>query len=110
MFDTIDVVKWLTDIIIKVKKKICAEDPCEVVEGYEVCEEKDVETRSKYANNYDYNKAVYLMSEYQFLDNGFFLLKYHFCQEDKCQLYSENVQCQDALKWEYIISTKFLND
>ena len=41
---------------------------------------------------------------------GFFLLKYHFCQEDKCQLYSENVQCQDALKWEYIISTKFLND
>ncbi len=31
---------------------------------------------SKYANNYDYNKAVYLMSEFEFLDNGFFLLKY----------------------------------
>ena len=31
---------------------------------------------SKYANNYDYNKAVYLMSEFKFLDNGFFLLKY----------------------------------
>ena len=31
---------------------------------------------SKYANNYDYNKAVFLMSEYKFLDNGFFLLKY----------------------------------
>ncbi len=30
---------------------------------------------NKYANNYDYNKAVYLMSEYPILDNGFLLLK-----------------------------------
>ena len=30
---------------------------------------------AKYANNYDYNKAVFLMSEYNFLDNGFFMLK-----------------------------------
>ena len=29
----------------------------------------------KYANNYDYNKALYLMSECQFLENGFFMLK-----------------------------------
>ncbi len=29
----------------------------------------------KYSNNYDYNKAVFLMSEYEFLDNGFFMLK-----------------------------------
>jgi hypothetical protein len=29
----------------------------------------------KYANNYDYNKAVYLMSEFSLLDNGFLLLK-----------------------------------
>ncbi len=29
----------------------------------------------KYANNYDYNKAVYLMSDAQLLDNGFLLLK-----------------------------------
>lgn len=29
---------------------------------------------SRYANNYDYNKAVYLMSEYDLLDNGFLLL------------------------------------
>lgn len=29
----------------------------------------------KYHNNYDYNKAVYLMSEFKFLDNGFLLLK-----------------------------------
>ncbi len=29
----------------------------------------------KYCNNYDYNKAVFLMSEYAILDNGFFLLR-----------------------------------
>ncbi len=29
----------------------------------------------KYANNYDYNKAVYLMSLYQLLENGFLMLK-----------------------------------
>jgi hypothetical protein len=29
----------------------------------------------KYANNYDYNKAVYLMSEFDMLDNGFIVLK-----------------------------------
>lgn len=30
---------------------------------------------AKYANNYDYNKAVYLMSAFKLLDNGFLLLK-----------------------------------
>src|SRR5690606_23088506 len=30
---------------------------------------------AKYANNYDYNKAVYLMSEFKFLDNGFLVLR-----------------------------------
>lgn len=29
----------------------------------------------KYINNYDYNKAVYLMSEFKILDNGFLMLK-----------------------------------
>ena len=29
----------------------------------------------KYANNYDYNKAVFLMSEFKILDNNFLLLK-----------------------------------
>ena len=29
----------------------------------------------KYANNYDYNKAVYLMSLYKILENGFLMLK-----------------------------------
>ena len=31
--------------------------------------------QDKYANNYDYNKAVYLMSEFKILDNGFLVLK-----------------------------------
>ncbi|QTY28127.1 acyl-CoA reductase [Flavobacterium sp. CS20] len=30
---------------------------------------------NKYANNYDYNKAVYLMSDTKFLDNDFLILK-----------------------------------
>lgn len=30
---------------------------------------------TKYANNYDYNKAVYLMSEFDLLENGFLMLK-----------------------------------
>tara|TARA_B100001175_G_scaffold317754_1_gene336201 strand:+ start:995 stop:2038 length:1044 start_codon:yes stop_codon:yes gene_type:complete len=30
---------------------------------------------NKYANNYDYNKAVFLMSGFDFLENGFFILK-----------------------------------
>ncbi len=31
--------------------------------------------QKKYANNYDYNKAVYLMSDFKILDNGFLILK-----------------------------------
>jgi len=36
---------------------------------------KEIIQQHKYANNYDYNKAVYLMSEFKILDNGFLLLK-----------------------------------
>lgn len=36
---------------------------------------KDIIQQAKYANNYDYNKAVYLMSEFKILDNGFLMLK-----------------------------------
>ncbi|MCM4157419.1 acyl-CoA reductase [Gramella sp. AN32] len=35
----------------------------------------DIINQNKYANNYDYNKAVYLMSEFKLLDNGFLMLK-----------------------------------
>ncbi len=36
---------------------------------------KDIINYKKYANNYDYNKAVYLMSEFDLLENGFLMLK-----------------------------------
>lgn len=55
--------------------------------------------QSKYANNYDYNKAVYLMSEYKILENGFLMLK-----EDKnyaspiATLFYETYDSLDALK------------
>lgn len=36
---------------------------------------KELIYNAKYANNYDYNKAVYLMSEFDMLENGFLLIK-----------------------------------
>lgn len=36
---------------------------------------KDIINHAKYANNYDYNKAVYLMSLFDMLENGFLMLK-----------------------------------
>ena len=36
---------------------------------------KDIIDYEKYANNYDYNKAVYLMSQFNILDNGFITVK-----------------------------------
>lgn len=36
---------------------------------------KDIIDHQKYANNYDYNKAIYLMSEFKILDNAFLMLK-----------------------------------
>lgn len=40
-----------------------------------IFEYQDVIYYEKYANNYDYNKAVFLMSNYKLLDNGFLTLK-----------------------------------
>lgn len=36
---------------------------------------KDLINYKKYHNNYDYNKTVYLMSEFKLLENGFLMLK-----------------------------------
>jgi len=36
---------------------------------------QDIINYKKYQNNYDYNKAVYLMSEFKLLENGFLMLK-----------------------------------
>ncbi len=35
----------------------------------------EIINNAKYANNYDYNKAVYLMSEFDILENGFLMIK-----------------------------------
>lgn len=66
---------------------------------------------AKYANNYDYNKAVYLMSEFDMLENGFMMVKedesyaspiatlfyeYYESIEDlqkKLQIDSDKIQC-----------------
>lgn len=37
--------------------------------------QKEIINNVKYINNYDYNKAVYLMSEFDLLENGFLILK-----------------------------------
>ena len=72
---------------------------------------KDVIYHSKYANNYDYNKAVYLMSNFKLLDNEFMILKeddslyspisviYYTKYKNRPQVeyylkkYRENIQC-----------------
>ncbi len=36
---------------------------------------KEIINNAKYANNYDYNKAVYLMSLFDILENGFLMIK-----------------------------------
>ncbi len=38
-------------------------------------EKREIIYNKKYANNYDYNKAVYLMSEFDILENGFLMIK-----------------------------------
>ncbi|MCF8714316.1 acyl-CoA reductase [Joostella atrarenae] len=59
----------------------------------------DIIHEHKYANNYDYNKAVYLMSLYKLLDNGFLMLK-----EDEnyaspiATVFYEKYETTDALK------------
>ena len=60
---------------------------------------KDIISLAKYANNYDYNKAVYLMSSYKIRDNGFLMLK-----EDSsygspiATLFYESYSSSEALK------------
>ena len=74
-------------------------------------EYRDVIQYEKYANNYDYNKAVFLMSNFQLLDNEFMTIKedtsysspissvfyefYEFLEEIQTRLNqdSEQIQC-----------------
>ncbi|EKF56010.1 hypothetical protein I215_03665 [Galbibacter marinus] len=63
----------------------------------------EIINQNKYANNYDYNKAVYLMSLYDVLENGFLMLK-----EDQgygspiATLFYEYYSDQDSLKQKLI--------
>lgn len=89
----------------------------EVLESY-----KFLAQNTKYKNNYDYNKAVYLMNVFEFKDNGFFILKEdeNYCSPiaclffeyyenpeklaEKIKLNSEKIQCiVTNLKWKYAI-------
>ncbi len=57
--------------------------------------------QSKYANNYDYNKAVYLMSEFQMLENGFLMLKEdHSFSSPIATLFYEPYTSEEKLKSE----------
>ncbi|WP_233899010.1 acyl-CoA reductase [Tenacibaculum piscium] len=38
-------------------------------------QQQEIINNAKYANNYDYNKTVYLMSEFDILENGFLMIK-----------------------------------
>jgi hypothetical protein len=72
---------------------------------------------SKYANNYEFNKAVYLVNREKFLDSGFLLLReskeisspvavlyYEHYDSNEClqrsiDLNRENIQCITGRKW-----------
>lgn len=72
---------------------------------------QDVIHYEKYANNYDYNKAVFLMSNFKLLDNGFLTIKedtshaspissvfYEYYEDlenlqNRLESESENIQC-----------------
>ena len=57
--------------------------------------------QAKYANNYDYNKAVYLMSQFQLLENGFLILKEDSSLSSPiATLFYEQYKDIDALKKE----------
>ncbi|MCH2196689.1 acyl-CoA reductase [Kordia sp.] len=74
-------------------------------------EKSDIMNSAKYANNYDYNKAVYLMSLFDILENGFVMIKedpqyaspiatvfYEYYEDldslqEKLQAEAEQIQC-----------------
>ncbi|NNE76919.1 MAG: hypothetical protein HKN31_07580 [Pricia sp.] len=60
---------------------------------------REIIEQNKYANNYDYNKAVYLMSEFKILDNGFLILKEDESHHSPiASLFYENYQDIDKLR------------
>jgi hypothetical protein len=80
---------------------------------------KEIINNAKYANNYDYNKAVYLMSLFDLLENGFLMIKedesyaspiatvFYEYYSDINQL-KEKLQ-KDAGKIQCVVANGFLN-
>jgi hypothetical protein len=67
----------------------------------------DVVYNNKYANNYNYNKAIYLVNKEKFLDTGYLLLKEEngisspvsVLYYEHYNNYSELLQCIDSMKY-----------
>jgi hypothetical protein len=60
---------------------------------------RDVITHSKYANNYDFNKAIYIVNKESFHDTGYLLLKEDSRLSSPVSvLYYEYYESQDAVK------------
>ena len=86
-----------------------------------IYEYKDVIFYEKYSNNYDYNKAVFLMSNFKLLDNEFLTIKedtsysspissvfyeyYEDLNEIKLRLENDNEQIQCIVSKEIIPSS-----
>lgn len=85
-----------------------------------VFEYKDVIFYEKYANNYDYNKAVFLMSNFKLLDNEFLTLKEDSSYASPIssvfyEFYDNLEQVKERLKTEHeqiqcIVSNKLTDD
>jgi hypothetical protein len=81
-----------------------------VPEGYEfdkfftgIFEHQKVANNHKYANNYDFNKTVYLLNNVKLLDNGFLLLKEDSGTSSPVstlfyEYYSDKATLEDVLK------------
>jgi len=70
---------------------------------------KDLINYIKYRNNYDYNKAVYLMSEFKLLDNGFLMLKEDISYASPiATLFYEYYTDLDSLKQKLDIDTEHI--
>ena len=85
-----------------------------------IFEYKDVIFYEKYANNYDYNKAVFLMSNFKLLDNEFLTLKEDTSHASPIssvfyEFYDDLDHLKERLKTEYeqiqcIVSNKLTDD
>lgn len=74
-----------------------------------VFKHKDIINNAKYANNYDYNKAVYLMSLFDLLENGFLMLKEDSSYSSPISsLFYEKYEDLEKLKKQLITDSDFI--